>query len=131
MPVLWEPMGHDPGSLPGIHLCIAGQLGLQRRRWLFPYPLYSTVSVQAEAGATYMVRVGGVLGSTGSFRLRVECSSIIDVGTHGANTYYLLEPATWHEGQMMARAMGGNLVTIDDQAEQDYIWNRWGQNRNL
>jgi hypothetical protein len=38
------------------------------------------------------------------------------------HVYQLLEPATWVEAQMAAVALGGHLVTIRSQAEQDWIY---------
>lgn len=35
--------------------------------------------------------------------------------------YYLTEPCTWIEGQLKAQALGGNLVTIDDAGENEWV----------
>lgn len=42
------------------------------------------------------------------------------------NSYYLLEAATWPASQAEAVTLGGNLVTINDQAEQDWLISEFG-----
>lgn len=37
------------------------------------------------------------------------------------NSYYLTHPGTWTETQMKAQSMGGNLVTINDAAEDAFV----------
>lgn len=36
--------------------------------------------------------------------------------------YYLLEESTWTEAEAEAVVLDGHLVTINDQAEQDWVW---------
>lgn len=36
--------------------------------------------------------------------------------------YYLLEQSTWTESELKAVEMGGHLVTINDQAENDWVY---------
>jgi len=38
------------------------------------------------------------------------------------HTYHLLSPNTWTESQSEATSLGGNLVTINDQAENDWVF---------
>jgi len=38
------------------------------------------------------------------------------------NTYYVLEEATWTESGAAARAMGGHLITINDAAENEWVF---------
>jgi hypothetical protein len=40
--------------------------------------------------------------------------------------YILSDPDTWHGAQAQAQSLGGNLVTINDQAEQDWIEDNFG-----
>src|SRR5688500_14344393 len=44
--------------------------------------------------------------------------------TNPANghTYYLLNPATWTASESEAVALGGHLVTVNDAAENDYLF---------
>lgn len=43
------------------------------------------------------------------------------VNPANGHRYYLLHPLTWPEAEAAAVALGGHLVTVDDQAEQDWI----------
>jgi hypothetical protein len=45
---------------------------------------------------------------------------------YNGHTYQLSNAATWTEAQAEAKSLGGNLVTINDQAEQDWIHNTFG-----
>ncbi len=58
---------------------------------------------------------------------------VVDTATNPANghVYYLLEISTWTAAQSAAVAMGGNLVTINDLAENNWVWDLWGTNRFL
>src|SRR5262249_16432765 len=60
-------------------------------------------------------------------------STIIDTATYPANghTYYLLASTNWTASENEAVTLGGHLVTISDSAENDWIWSRWGTNRDL
>lgn len=59
--------------------------------------------------------------------------SIIDTATNGANShvYYLLGNSTWTEAESAAVGAGGHLATVRSQTENDWIWSRWGNGRNL
>jgi hypothetical protein len=46
--------------------------------------------------------------------------------------YYLLAPASWTDSQAQAVALGGNLVTINDAAENAWVYSTFGgMNRPL
>ncbi len=58
---------------------------------------------------------------------------VLERFTVGESRYYLvagsedgLTGITWTDAEAFAVALGGHLVTINSQAEQDLIWNRWG-----
>jgi len=55
-------------------------------------------------------------------------AEVIDsqVWPENGHTYHLLELATWSDSEAEAVALGGHLATINDQAEQDWIWNTFG-----
>ena len=49
------------------------------------------------------------------------------------NTYYLLESDSWTASQAEAVLLGGNLVTVNDQAENDWVFSTFADSgtRNL
>lgn len=58
-----------------------------------------------------------------------------EVNPANGHIYHILEESTWTDAQAAAVAMGGNLVTINDLAENDWIFNTFGywgnQSRDL
>lgn len=42
------------------------------------------------------------------------------------HTYYLLTEDTWQSSEAQAVALGGHLATINDQAEQDWVFSSFG-----
>lgn len=59
--------------------------------------------------------------------------AVLDSGVNAANghVYYLLEASDWTDAEAAANGLGGHLATIRSLAENNWIWNRWGTNRNL
>ena len=53
---------------------------------------------------------------------------ILERATNPANghLYVLLDNSNWTDAQATAQSLGGNLATINNQAEQDWIWSKWG-----
>lgn len=53
---------------------------------------------------------------------------VIQTFTHPANghTYHLLAPTGWDDAEAKSIALGGHLVVVNDQAEQDYLWSTFG-----
>ena len=47
------------------------------------------------------------------------------------NLYMVTEPDTWYGAQAQAEALGGNLVTINNQAEQDWLLDTFGKRSNF
>ena len=45
--------------------------------------------------------------------------------TYNGHNYALLESASWISSQMAAVALGGNLVTINDMAENDFVFDTY------
>jgi len=58
---------------------------------------------------------------------------VLDTAINPANNhrYYLLDNSTWADATNAAVALHGNLVTINDLEENNWIWDRWGTNRSL
>lgn len=56
-----------------------------------------------------------------------------EVNPANGHTYYLLGFMKWSEAQAHAVTLGGNLATINDQAEHDWVWDTFsdGGSRNL
>ena len=44
------------------------------------------------------------------------------VNPSNGHTYYLLETSTWTEAEAMSVSLGGHLVTINDQSENDWVY---------
>ena len=59
----------------------------------------------------------------------IELGPIVN-GTNG-NVYYSLAPATWDAAQAEAISLGGDLVTINDAAENDWLWAIFNNNQDL
>ncbi|GCL40844.1 hypothetical protein NIES80_05340 [Dolichospermum planctonicum] len=62
-----------------------------------------------------------------------------DVASYGAstlfnyngNTYLLTTAGTWQQAQAQAQSLGGNLVTVNNQAEQDWLVSTFGDSAGL
>ncbi len=81
----------------------------------------SGAGAAAEAGATLVSppSSGGPLGS------------VLDMAQFGGKSYLLVGAAdgsgiNWTDSEAFAQTLGGHLVTIDDQNEQDFLAARWG-----
>lgn len=59
--------------------------------------------------------------------------SILDTTVYpgSGHVYHLLSNSTWTDAQAYAVTLGGNLVTIDDFAENNYLTALWATNRSL
>ncbi len=60
---------------------------------------------------------------------RVASSTVIDgpiVNPANGHTYYLLAPELWTEADAEAVSLGGHLVAINDQAEEDWVFGTFG-----
>ena len=61
-------------------------------------------------------------------------ADVLQTAVNPANqhTYHLLPAASWTDSQAAAVTLGGHLVTINDQAEHDWVWDTFsGGTRNL
>ena len=50
---------------------------------------------------------------------------------YNGNKYLLTSHGTWQQAQAQAQSLGGNLVTINNQAEQDWLVSTFGGSENL
>jgi hypothetical protein len=86
--------------------------------------LQTSVSWLAQAGHSYLVRIGnypGATGGPGSFT--VESAILLGPVVNPANghSYYMLSPSTWEQGEAAALSLGGHLATVDDAAENEFL----------
>ena len=60
---------------------------------------------------------------------------VIDTATFNGRTYYLLSTSNWTDAQAKAVTLGGYLTTINNAAENTFLYNKWsgggGNNRGL
>jgi Ca2+-binding RTX toxin-like protein len=50
---------------------------------------------------------------------------------YNGSKYLLTGPGTWQQAQYQARSLGGNLVTVNNQAEQDWLVSTFGGSEQL
>ena len=55
-----------------------------------------------------------------------NAAMIIESKTWNDSSYYLISPDTWNNVEAFANTLGGHLVTINSQEEQDFLWQTWG-----
>jgi hypothetical protein len=56
---------------------------------------------------------------------------VIDTATFSGHIYYLLDTSNWTDAENQAVQLGGHLTTINNQGENDFLWNKWGSNHTL
>ena len=61
------------------------------------------------------VFVVALLATPCAHALAIKASDV-----YGGHTYYLLDAATWTDSEAAAIALGGHLITIDDEAENAF-----------
>lgn len=73
------------------------------------------------------------LGSSLALNAAILAGPIINMAN--GHWYYLLEEDTWQNSEAQAVELGGHLATINDQAEQDWVFSTFGSyagtNRSL
>lgn len=52
--------------------------------------------------------------------------AIIESASWNDSTYHIIESANWYESEQAAQSLGGHLVTINTQDENDFIYDLWG-----
>jgi hypothetical protein len=92
--------------------------------------LQTTVSAAVAAGESYLIRVGGYgEASFGSGTITVAPFAFLgDFTDPATGVRYVATPGTtWTASEALAQSLGGHLVSIGDQAEQDFVFANFGQ----
>ena len=115
---------------------IVGRMGVEVGGGLWDYPSFG-----AEEGIEYLFRIGNTVStnySNGIFTIeKMNSPEILATVINPANghTYHMLEPSSRSVARVAALQLGGDLVTVNDQAENDWLmstfWNFGGENRSL
>ncbi|MHC1770058.1 MAG: CARDB domain-containing protein [Verrucomicrobiia bacterium] len=99
------------------------ELKVELPGWSSLLPLVRVVNSKGEAVADEDATAGGFKG-----RILASDSYYAVVGNeywvYGGHAYRLVS-GTWAEAEAAAVALGGHLVTIEDQAEQDWVYNNF------
>ncbi len=91
--------------------------------------LQSKVSFGAQAGQTYLVRIGAYSAAdfgSGSFTVSplLPLADATDPAT--GIRYIAVNATTWNASEALAQSLGGHLVSIGSQAEQDFVHANFG-----
>ena len=89
----------------------------------------SKVTVGLTAGQAYLIRIGSYAAATtgsGSFSI-TPFAPLGDVTDPSTGIRYVATPATsWSAAEAFAQQLGGHLVSLNSQAEQDFVWQNFG-----
>ena len=85
-----------------------------------------TVALTLASGTGYTV--GTTTAVTGTI---TNDDSTNPIFNYNGSQYTLTSYGTWQEAQAEAQSLGGNLVTINNQAEQDWLISTFGVNQTL
>src|SRR3989454_194238 len=66
-----------------------------------------------------------MLIALGLFGTQTASAAVLDTLHYNGHTYYLISENTYEGAADQALALGGYLATINDQGEQDFLWNSW------
>ena len=115
---------------------IAGRMGAEEGAGIRAYPSFG-----AEEGAEYLFRIGNTVSqnrTSGVFTIEeMDSPGILATEVNPANgrTYHLLEYSSWSVARTAALQLGGDLITVNDQEENDWLMTTFGtfggQSRSL
>ena len=124
------------GRPTGPGRAIAGRMGAEVGGRLWAYPSFG-----AEKGVEYLFRIGNTVSenhSNGIFTIEeMNPPEILTtmVNPNNGRTYHMLEPSSWSVARAAALQLGGDLVTVNDQSENDWLTATFGSfeggNRSL
>jgi len=66
-----------------------------------------------------------MLIALGLFCTQTASAAVLDTLHYNGHTYYLISENTYEGAAAQSLALGGYLATINDQGEQDFLWNSW------
>jgi len=69
--------------------------------------------------------VTSMVFALGVFATQTASAAVLDTLHYNGHTYYLISPNNWQGAAAEALSLGGYLATINDQGEQDFLWNSW------
>ncbi|MFM7262008.1 MAG: C-type lectin domain-containing protein, partial [bacterium] len=87
--------------------------------------LQTRVTFATAAGSTYLIRVGSYsAASTGSGTITISPIALLgDVTDPATGVRYVATTATtWTAAEALGISLGGHLVSINDAAEQEFVW---------
>jgi hypothetical protein len=66
-----------------------------------------------------------MLLALGLFCTETASAAVLDTLHYNGHTYYLISENNFEGAETQALSLGGYLATINDQGEQDFLWNSW------
>src|SRR5207245_9202437 len=66
-----------------------------------------------------------MLTALGLFGKQTASAAVLDTLHYNGHTYYLISENTYAGAASQSLSLGGYLATINDQGEQDFLWNSW------
>src|SRR5436309_15963015 len=66
-----------------------------------------------------------MLIALGLFGTQTASAAVLDTLHYNGHTYYLISENTSEGAAPQSRSLRGYLATINDQREQDFLWNSW------
>ncbi|MCS5705318.1 cadherin domain-containing protein [Synechococcus sp. FGCU-3] len=108
------------GALTGSGVITNGKLDFQH-----------SLVIDADTGENFVVSVYSDASMTSEYQIGSTQSAAITekVTVRGNSFYTIVDGSTWTQAEANAVALGGNLVTINDASENDYLLT--GQNRAI